>query len=209
MSGAKKPVSVTLDNGESSSCGAGIEESVVRNTSQDQREIFYRESVRDLGPQYTGFDLLSAETVLNLSHTYDVYHQISSRYLACFGLSRSALNVLFLLRHAGPEGMLLHSLGELLLVSKANVTGLIDHLQDKGFVDRVVGAQDRRERFARLTLKGEAILKELAPLHYQNTTELLKGLTVDEKEILISLLQKTRSSFAERAGSLAQCPPQG
>ncbi len=203
---------MALDNGEFLGRFADIEAPVVDDMSgdmsKDQREIYYRDSLREFGPQYAGFDLLSTETVLSLSYTYDMYHQISSRYLADFGLSRSALNVMFLLRHAAPGGMLLHSLGELLLVSKANVTGLVDHLQNKGFVDRVVGAHDRRERFARLTLKGEALLQDLAPLHYQNTTELLKGLTVDEKEILISLLQKTRSSFTERAGSLAQWQPQ-
>ncbi len=31
--------------------------------------------------------------------------------------------------------MLLHSLGELLLVSRANITGLVDHLEEKGLCE--------------------------------------------------------------------------
>jgi MarR family transcriptional regulator, 2-MHQ and catechol-resistance regulon repressor len=124
-----------------------------------------------------------------------------SRNLAEFGLSKSTLNVLMLLKHGQPEGMLLRDLGDLMLVSKANITGLIDHLEQKGFVRRVVGARDRRARFAQLTKEGKDLLELYAPTHYRNIKELLKDLTVEEKELLISLLRKTRKSLAANAGT--------
>ncbi len=58
------------------------------------------------------------------------------------------------------EGMQLHDLGELLVVSRANITGLIYHFEQKGYVNRVVDQQDRRARFARITRKAEALLDE-------------------------------------------------
>jgi len=171
---------------------------------EDRREAFYHERIRDSGPQYSGFDLLSTEMVLNLLYTYDVFHRLTARYMAEYGLSKSTLNILMVLRHGSPDGMQLHDLGELLLVSKANITGLIDHLEEKGLVKRVVGTHDRRARFARITRKGEALLEGFVPVHYENIRCLLDDLTNDDKQTLVKLLKKTRASLVANAEKPAQ-----
>jgi DNA-binding MarR family transcriptional regulator len=173
---------------------------------EDRREAFYHERIRDSGPQYAGFDLLSSETALNLLYTYDVFHQLAAHYMAEYGLSKSTLNVLMVLRHGSAEGMQLHHLGELLLVSKANITGLIDHLEAKGLVKRVIATHDRRARFARITKKGEALLDKFVPVHYGHIRSLLRDLTDDEKRTLTKLLRKTRSSLVANSGSVTQGP---
>jgi MarR family 2-MHQ and catechol resistance regulon transcriptional repressor len=98
--------------------------------------------------------------------------------------------------------MQLHELGELLLVSKANITGLIDHLEEKDLVKRVISARDRRARFARITKKGEALLDEVVPVHYQNVKRLLNDLTNGDKQMLIKLLRKARASLMANATTL-------
>lgn len=168
---------------------------------QDRREAYYHERVKEAGPSYAGFDLLSCQTALDLLYTYDVLHQVTARYMAGFGLGKSTLNILMLLRHGPAEGMQLHDLGELLLVSKANITGLIDHLEEKGYVKRTVDANDRRVRYARITKKAELLLDEFMPLHYQNLKSLLEGLTDGEKETLLVLLKKMRASLAAHSNA--------
>jgi MarR family transcriptional regulator, 2-MHQ and catechol-resistance regulon repressor len=101
-----------------------------------------------------------------------------------------------LLRHGSDEGMQLHDLGELLLVSRANITGLMDHLEDKGYVKRLVDPQDRRARHARITPKGEALLDEFMPVHYRNLKGLLHDLSGEERETLVGLLKKVRASMS-------------
>lgn len=162
---------------------------------EDRRESFYHERLRQAGPQYANFDLLSAQLALNLIYTCEMYHQLTARCFADFGLSKSSLNILMVLRHCGSEAMQLHELGELLLVSKANITGIIDHLEEKGYVKRVVDAQDRRARYARITKKAEGLLDEFIPVHYGNINRLLEGLTEDDKKTLLRLLAKTRGSL--------------
>jgi MarR family transcriptional regulator, 2-MHQ and catechol-resistance regulon repressor len=163
---------------------------------EDRREAFYHECVRRAGPRYAGFDRPSVELVLNFLYTYDQLHQIVSRYMAEYGLSKSSLNILMLLRHGSDEGMQLHDLGELLLVSRANITGLMDHLEDKGYVKRLVDPQDRRARHARITPKGEALLDEFMPVHYRNLKGLLHDLSGEERETLVGLLKKVRASMS-------------
>ena len=162
---------------------------------EDRRESFYHVRVSEAGPRYKGFDLLSTQAMLNLIYTYDVFHQASTRYMAHYGLSKSSLNILLLLRHGPGEGMQLHDLGELLLVSRANITGLIDSLQHKGWVERVVDPSDRRVRYARITGKAEALLDEFMPVHYGHVNSLLRDLSGEEKETLAALLKKARRSM--------------
>lgn len=174
---------------------------------EDPREAYYHERVRECGPRYSSFDLLSSEAALNLAYTYDVLQQVIGRYMADFGLSKSTFNILMILRHGGPEGVLLHNLGELLLVSRANITGLVDHLEQKGFVKRVVDEHDRRARFARITPAGSEVLDRLMPIHYRALAELLSGLSDSEKEDLIGLLKRARGSVNEHTARLENfCP---
>lgn len=168
---------------------------------QDRREAYYHERVRAAGPTYPGFDLLSCLTTIDLLYTYDVLHQLIARYMSDFGLSKSTLNILMLLRHGPLEGTQLHDLGELLLVSRANITGLIDHLEQRGYVKRVVDPNDRRARYARITKKAEALLDEFMPLHYQNIKMLTQDLTNGEKETLLALLKKMRMSLTAHSGA--------
>lgn len=166
----------------------------------DRREAYYHDRVREAGPTYPGFDLLSCRITLDLLYTYDVLHQLTARYMANFGLSKSTLNILMLLRHGPSEGMQLHDLGELLLVSKANITGLIDHLEQKGYVKRIINVTDRRARYARITKKAEALLDDFVPLHYQNIKTLMQDLTDSDKAALLVLLKKMRSSVTAHSG---------
>ena len=172
---------------------------------EDRRESFYHERVSKAGPSYTGFDLLSTRMGLDLLYTYDVFHQVSARYMAAYGLSKSSLNILLLLRHAPEEGMQLHDLGELLLVSRANITGLIDSLQDKGWVQRVVDESDRRVRYARITRAAKNLLDEFMPVHYEHVKRIFQDLTGDEKETLSALLKKARRSMTTHSVGHASC----
>jgi MarR family 2-MHQ and catechol resistance regulon transcriptional repressor len=167
----------------------------------DRRESFYHERVNEAGPRYAGFDLLATRIALDLLYTYDVFHQASARYMADFGLSKSSLNILMLLRHGPREGLQLHELGELLLVSRANITGVVDSLEDKGWVERSVDPTDRRVRYAHITSKAEALLDEFMPVHYRHLAALFQDLTPEEKETVSVLLRKARRSMAKHTSA--------
>lgn len=75
-----------------------------------------------------------------------------------FGLSRSRFQLLHELR-VHPEGAQLGKLGTLLFVHPATVTSLVDRLQDSGLVERVDVEGDRRATIARITKRGEALVR--------------------------------------------------
>ena len=163
----------------------------------DPRESFYQSKCQELGRLYPQFDRLSSEVMLNLIYTYDVATSSASKFLGQYGLAKSSFNILMNLKHGPPEGMQLHDLGELLLMTRANVTGLIDHLEEKGLVRRIVDVSDRRARFARITKKGEALMDELVPRHFGRVQERLETFTEVEKQTLVALLKKLRAGVRQ------------
>lgn len=155
--------------------------------------------MRRFGSAHPSFDHLTVTAALNLVCTYDTLHQEVGRYLSRAGLSKSTFNILMLLAEADSGGMLLREIGDMLLVSKANVTGLIDHLEQLGFARRIIDPQDRRGRFAQITAKGRQLIEEILPGHFSNLSHLFEGLSAGDKELLVNLLRKTRASIAAGA----------
>lgn len=176
---------------------------------QERREAYYHQRMRESSGQYLNFDLRVSEATTNLLYTYDVLHQMASRYMAEYGLSKSTINVLVLLHNGPAEGMQLHDLGALLLVSRANITGLMDHLEEKDYVTRVVDIHDRRARLARITKKGESLLDKFMPIHHANMNLLMRDMSDEEKETLVSLLKKMRASITAHAHELSADPSAG
>jgi MarR family 2-MHQ and catechol resistance regulon transcriptional repressor len=99
---------------------------------------------------------------------------------------------MLILSRSDEEGCPMHELGELLLVSRANVTGLVDCLEQRGLVERAVHAGDRRVRLVRLTAKGGALLEGVLPRHYGEVRAALKVINNVEKAELSRLLTKLR-----------------
>jgi MarR family transcriptional regulator, 2-MHQ and catechol-resistance regulon repressor len=168
----------------------------------DRRESYYGERLELSGPLYANFERPSAEIALGLLYTYELLHQQMLRCMTHYGLSKSTINILMLLRHGPDKGMQLHELGELLLVSRANITGLIDHLEGRGLVRREIDPEDRRARYARITPTAEALLDEYMPLHYSGMRVLLQDLSGKEKAALADLLRKTRLSIRTHAAEI-------
>jgi MarR family 2-MHQ and catechol resistance regulon transcriptional repressor len=86
----------------------------------------------------------------------------------------------------------LSELGDHLVVTRANITGLIDGLVRDGFVRRIDHPQDRRMVLAQLTDKGRKFLSWFAPQHHANLKKFLGCLSRAEKRQLVGLLDRLR-----------------
>jgi MarR family transcriptional regulator, 2-MHQ and catechol-resistance regulon repressor len=164
----------------------------------DRRESLYDELLRKITLTRSEFDREAIAASVNLALTCDVHQVFLFRRLGEHGLARSSFNLLALLRHAHPEGLQLSEIGTLLITSRANITGLVDHLEEKGYVKRVVSTHDRRARLAKLTKRGEALIDELMPAHQNRSSAFFSTLSPSEVRQLTKLLKKLRQSPAVR-----------
>jgi len=160
----------------------------------DKREHHYLNRMRHHSGKYEEFHWPSVELLINLAYTYEVIHSHLARRLDEHSLSLGAFNVLMVLSRFEDEGCPMHELGELLLVSRANVTGLIDYLARRKFVERAEDERDRRVRLVRLTKVGKKFLESILPAHYSRVREMFKGMSNRDKAALSELLMKLRHS---------------
>jgi MarR family 2-MHQ and catechol resistance regulon transcriptional repressor len=158
----------------------------------DKREHHYLDRMRHHSQHYREFHWPSVELLVNLFYTYDVVYMRAAREAERAGLSTAAFNVLLILSRCGDEGCPMHVVGELLLVSRANVTGLVACLERRELVERAVHAEDRRVRLVRLTKAGGALLEGMLPRHYGEVRGALSVISDREKSELSRLLTKLR-----------------
>ncbi len=99
-------------------------------------------------------------------------------------LSLIHLNVLTLLEAEGPLAM--HRIAELLDVSDASATGIVDRMERRGFVERIHDTEDRRLVLVHPTTAGENVFKEAQANRLQRLRSLLDRLGDDEMAALLT-----------------------
>ncbi len=163
----------------------------------DQRTNYYWDRLRKYGKQYKHFNWPSTELVLSLAYTHDILLSHFSRVLTEFSLSISAMNILMILRHDEGKGCAQQELSRLLLVSRANITKVIDGLEKRGLVIRTSSKEDRRTRVIKLTEAGEDLASRVVPRQNEETVRVTARLTRTEIGLLSKLLPKFRESIVE------------
>lgn len=142
---------------------------------------------------------LDTVLVFNLMRTHSYLSPLVGADLRRHDLTSAQLNALLVLRTAGAEGLTMTEIGQRLVVTKSNVTGLVDRLERQGLVARAEH-QDRRATVVRLTEAGAGLLERTAPRHAELLAELTRCLTDGEKRTLIHLLTKLRRELRLRRG---------
>ena len=92
-------------------------------------------------------------------------------------------------------GMTQQELAESLVVTKGNMTGLIDRLTKRGLVERRADAEDRRVNNLFLTDAAQAFMREAKPSHALIAGQMLTVLTEDERTTLRTLLAKMEKAL--------------
>lgn len=140
---------------------------------------------------------LEHEAILGIYYTAAMMKKKASDFLQSFGLTDVQLNLLMMLRHqGGAEGLSQARLSELMVVGKANVTGLVDRLERDGLAKRTA-ASDRRLNIIQLTPKGERLLDRIEPLYATEVQQLMGPFRKQDLKTLVDLLDGIRKRAGE------------
>jgi len=110
-------------------------------------------------------------------------------------LTASEFGILEALYHKGP--LLLGDLQKKILVTSGGITYLVNRLAEKGLLTRESFPGDKRSRFAVLTPKGSALIKQIFPGHAKRLTKVMGALSPKEQKRLAGML-RTLGKGAER-----------
>ena len=83
---------------------------------------------------------------------------------------------------------------ELIAYDRATIGGVIERLEQKGWVDRVVSERDRRARELSLTPEGQRILQALVPVVRELQDEILQALGDADRARFLKLARQAVGS---------------
>lgn len=86
------------------------------------------------------------------------------------------------------------TVAELIAYDRATIGGVIERLEQKGWVDRVVSERDRRARELSLTAEGERILAALVPVVRDLQGEILQALGDADRARFLKLARQAVGS---------------
>jgi DNA-binding MarR family transcriptional regulator len=104
----------------------------------------------------------TAAIIADFRSTMSLMKCASSERLVRLGISMAQLHILFTLQRSGE--MTMSHLADFLNVSLSNATGLVDRLEERGYIERSRVPADRRVVLVRVTAAGEAMLAEVDAL---------------------------------------------
>lgn len=142
-------------------------------------------------------EISSIQLVSMLSKTADLVQEIFDKFYKKFKLSKTQFSALYRIYLTGDEGITLSTLGEQMLVTKANITSLIDRMVARGLVKRIINENDRRSIKAKITKDGRRIMEDVLPNSQVFSSEILNCLTKQEKKDFYELLSKVYKELTE------------
>ncbi len=132
-----------------------------------------------------------------------VFYQKSSRYLGSLlrplELTVAQFDALANL-YVG-DGITQQQLAEHLLVTKGNVTGLLNRLSERGLVERRIHPRDRRANTVFLTAKGRALAKLALEVQRRVIEDTLGVLSEADREQLRDLISQVVVQVDDRLGT--------
>lgn len=170
--------------------------SPVRELARDADGRLYSVRMRELfEPLHVATDVVEALAALKLAGRS--LHLLQERWAEQHGLTEGRLGVLFRLYRCGDTP--LGDLAEGLESTPRNITGLVDHLERDGLVERVPDRHDRRSVHARLTATGKERIESIWKQGLEHQFEIAAGISKEDlaqlRHLCLQLVENARKEL--------------
>jgi MarR family transcriptional regulator, 2-MHQ and catechol-resistance regulon repressor len=129
----------------------------------------------------------------SLATAYQAFYNHTDKHIRSVGLTVPQFDVIVTLGNT--DGMLMNELAERTLVTKGTLTGIIDRLEQKGYVRREIPPNNRRCFRIVLTTTGEALFEQVFPDNIEYLRESFSQLNDEELASIKAGLDQLRSIF--------------
>lgn len=120
--------------------------------------------------------------------TADTFLRQGQRLFRPHGITAAQYNVLSALVAAG-EGISQRELGDVLVVDRSNVTGLVDRMEKAGWVRRASDPADRRVFRVSLTRSGRRLWEKISPDYEAVVLQVVEGLGEQQARATLTVLK--------------------
>jgi DNA-binding MarR family transcriptional regulator len=151
----------------------------------------------DSGMEQRQFDLAN-RLFFRLYQASNLLHKNGTRSLSDAGATTQQWAVLGALARPGviEAGVNVKALIEFLLLSRQNLTAVIDRLEERGWVERIKDAGDGRSRLIRLTAEGRTVWVDMHDRIDAFYSAALADFSETERSEFYRLLNKLKITFS-------------
>lgn len=152
-----------------------------------------RQGLKQKASRLSNFDFPYIDAALTILRTaLEIKNYYVTALLNQVDLTPARLGLLMALFVSEGQAVLSSELGELLIVTPGNITGLVDGLAKDRLVRRVPYPGDRRAVSIELTDKGRSFVRWFAPVHFRVIRSLMSRLSKAQARSLVRLLDEVR-----------------
>ena len=164
----------------------------------DENGRLYMKRFRELFAPSSS-DITAVEALAALRLAGKSLHLLQERWGSKHDLSEGRMGVLFRLFRCGD--MPLGEMADDLAMTPRNVTGLVDHLERDGLVERVPDTEDRRSVRARLTPAGRERIEGVWREGFVHQIDLVNGMTKEDlaqlRHLCLLLVENARKELGK------------
>lgn len=130
-------------------------------------------------------------TLLCVVRAYQAFEAMSDSHIRELGLTAPQFDIIATLGNT--PGMTCGEIGERTLITKGTLTGVLDRLEAKGLLSRVVSSEDRRSYTVKLTRKGQACFESVFPKHLSHMDRFFGQLSAEERATIEASMARFRA----------------
>ena len=140
------------------------------------------------------FSSVYQKMVLNIVYTAEWLNRETNQIFKQYSITNSQFNILRILAGSNPTPLSPGAIKEVMIFKSSDLTRLLDRLEKKELVSRILCASNRRKIDVGITEKGLALLGQINPKIQEKTADFYQNkLTVEEAEQMNVWLEKIRS----------------
>ena len=132
-------------------------------------------------------------SLVELARCYQAFEVHSAVHLRALGLTPAQFDIIATLGNT--RGMTPKDLGEKTLITKGTLTGVVDRLETKKLIRRVINSTDGRSQIVQLTVKGETLFTKVFPAHLAHVKRAFTGFKATDYAQVEAVLQQLREAF--------------
>ena len=131
--------------------------------------------------------------VKELVQAYQAFEAHSGAHIKEMGLTTTQFDIVATLGNQPP--MTCGELGEKTLVSKGAMTGVLERLEAKGLIEKLMNVEDGRSYKISLSKSGDKLFRKVFPEHVKYLGKAFEKLNKKELEQAVTVLQSIKSIF--------------
>ncbi len=137
----------------------------------------------------TDLDRLNNDSVRRLVNVSEAIIKAADRFFAKFEVTTAQYDILVILKYSKRK-LTQSDLGINRVVSRSNITGILDRLEKIGMVKREGSADDRRIKHISITKKGLDVIDKAEGKYFENVKNLVWFLDEKDKKGLVEILDR-------------------